>query len=115
MVTTKLVTAEELEAMDEDARYELIRGELRPMSPVGDPHGTLLFRVGSPVDRHINENLLGRLSGGDVGIILESDPDTVLAPDMAFFRELPRVYRYRGRIRSSASHLGRRDCFAVRQ
>ncbi|MEA2598441.1 MAG: hypothetical protein QOF01_4910, partial [Thermomicrobiales bacterium] len=40
MVTTKLVTAEELEAMGEDARYELIRGELRPMSPVGDPHGT---------------------------------------------------------------------------
>ncbi|MEA2531216.1 MAG: hypothetical protein QOG89_2860, partial [Thermomicrobiales bacterium] len=76
----------------EDARYELIRGELRPMSPVGDPHGTLLFRVGSPLDRHIDENLLGRLSGGDVGIILESDPDTVLAPDIAFFREQPRSF-----------------------
>ena len=89
MATTKLVTAEELERFPEDERYELIRGVLRPMTPVGGPHGVILFRFGSPLWEHVEEHRLGVLYGGDVGVVLERDPDTVLAPDIAFVRGGP--------------------------
>jgi Uma2 family endonuclease len=86
MVLTKLVTAAELEAMGEDARFELVKGELRPMSPVGKPHGVVLGRVTSPLVIHVDEHRLGTVY---VGVVLESDPDTVLAPDFAFVRGEP--------------------------
>ncbi len=39
-------TAADLERLsDEGHRYELIRGELRPMSPSGGPHGDATSRV----------------------------------------------------------------------
>ena len=59
MVATKLFTAKELEAMGEDARYELVQGELRPMSPVGMPHGLMLGRVSSPLITHVDGAGLG--------------------------------------------------------
>jgi Uma2 family endonuclease len=83
VIATKLLTAEDLEAMGEDARYELVRGELRPMSPIQDPHGRLLFRVGTPLDLHLERTGLGYVTGGEIGIILERNPDTVLAADLA--------------------------------
>jgi Uma2 family endonuclease len=83
LVATKLFTAEELKAMGEDVRNELVRGELRPMSPIQDPHGRLLFRVGTPLDLHLERTGLGYVTGGEIGIILERDPDTVLAADLA--------------------------------
>ncbi len=89
MVSTKLVTAEELERLSEDERYELIRGELRPMSPTSRPHGRILGRVSAPLITHVDENCLGMVYVGDVGIVLETDPDTVLAPDIAFVRGEP--------------------------
>lgn len=89
MATTKLFTAADLARMPDDERYELIRGELKPMSPVGKPHGRLLFRIGTPLSRHVDERDLGAVYGGDVGVILERDPDTVLAPDIAFVRGAP--------------------------
>jgi Uma2 family endonuclease len=91
MVTTRLVTAEELEQMGEDARYELVRGELRPMSPVGRPHGVILGRVSTPLIAHVDGRGLGTIYLGDVGVILERDPDTVLAPDLAFVRGDPQA------------------------
>jgi Uma2 family endonuclease len=91
VVATKLITAKELEAMGEDARYELVRGELQPMSPVGMPHGVMLGRVSTPLFAHVDGAHLGMVYIGDVGIVLESDPDTVLAPDFAFVRGEPKT------------------------
>lgn len=84
--TTKLVTAADLARMPEDERYELIRGELQPMSPVGRPHGEALLELSTPLSLHVKRYGLGKLYAGDVGVILERDPDTVLAPDLAFVR-----------------------------
>ncbi len=84
--TTKLVTAEELERMPEDERYELIRGELHRMSPAGRPHGGMLLELSTPLSLHVKRYGLGKLYAGEVGVILERDPDTVLAPDLAFVR-----------------------------
>ena len=89
MATTQLVSVADLEAMPEDERYELIRGELVPMSPIGRPHGTLLFNVGGPVFDHVERQRLGNVYGGEVGVILHREPDTVLAPDIAFVRGEP--------------------------
>lgn len=89
MAITKLFTAADLARLPDDERYELIRGELKPMSPVGKPHGRLLFRIGTPLSRHVEERGLGAVYGGDVGVILERDPDTVLAPDIAVVRGAP--------------------------
>ena len=89
MATTRLFTVEDLEAMAEDERFELIQGELVPLSPIGRPHGTLLFNVGSPLFAHVEENRLGNVYGGEIGVILHRDPDTVLAPDIAFVRGEP--------------------------
>jgi Uma2 family endonuclease len=90
LVATKLFTAEELEAMGEGARYELVRGELRAMSPIQDPHGRLLFRIGTPLDLHLERTGLGYVTGGEIGIVLERNPDTVLAADLAVVLNEPR-------------------------
>jgi Uma2 family endonuclease len=89
VAATKLLTAEDLEAMGEDARYELVRGELRPMSPVGKPHGLVLGRVTTPLIVHVDTNRLGTVYIGDVGVVIGRNPDTVLAPDFAFVRGEP--------------------------
>jgi Uma2 family endonuclease len=40
---TKLMTAEELLQMPDDSfRYELVKGDLKRMSPTGDEHGVVI-------------------------------------------------------------------------
>ena len=46
--TTKTFTAEELLKMPQDGfRYELVKGELRKMSPAGNQHGKLAMELGA--------------------------------------------------------------------
>ena len=85
MVTTTLMTAEELEAVPDERRGELIRGVMQPMPPVDFDHladtGRLILRVGAFVESHG----LG-VVGPEGGFRLGQNPDTVLAPDLAFIR-----------------------------
>ena len=85
VTTTKLVTAEELLAMPDDGfRYELVRGELRKMAPAGRVHGKRGNRVNYSLSAHVYENDLGETYLAETGFHLETDPDHVLAPDVAF-------------------------------
>ena len=85
VTTTKLVTAEELLAMPDDGfRYELVRGELRKMAPAGRVHGKRGNRVNYSLSTHVYENDLGETYLAETGFHLETDPDHVLAPDVAF-------------------------------
>lgn len=99
--TTKLMTAEELFRMPDDGfRYELVRGELKRMSPTGDEHGRVTMELAGPLHQHVKRNNLGKVYAAETGFKLESDPDTVRAPDIAFVRlerikEEPRVKSYR--------------------
>ncbi len=79
------LTAEQLlELPDQGRRYELVRGELRMMSPGGNLHGKVAMRVGSLLDQHVRRHGLGVVYAAETGFLLSRNPDTVLAPDVAF-------------------------------
>ena len=80
---THLMTAEELMHLDDSHRHELIKGDLLTMSPVGFPHGAVTMSLSALLYSHVKANNLGALVP-EVGFKLESNPDTVLAPDIAF-------------------------------
>ena len=83
--TTHLMTAEELIKLPDDGNhYELIKGELLTMSPPGDEHGAVIMNLTIPLGVYVKENNLGVLRAAETGFKLESNPDTVLAPDIAF-------------------------------
>jgi Uma2 family endonuclease len=85
MVTTKLATVEDLAALPDDGftHYELIRGDIRTMTPAGGDHGRIAGRMILPLFR-LQDAGLGELLIADTGYFLEEEPDTVLAPDGAF-------------------------------
>lgn len=85
-------TAEDLERLSAQGHhYELIRGELRPMSPSGGPHGDATSRVSFYVNGVVYGDDLGKTFAAETGFFLERDPDTVKAPDFAFvgYERLP--------------------------
>ena len=83
--TTRPMTAKDLLLMPDDGyRYELIRGELKQMSPAGNYHGRLASNVNVPLGGYVRANDLGRTYVADTGYLISSDPDTVRAPDVAF-------------------------------
>jgi len=85
MSITTLITAEQLLRMPECKRgYELVAGELRKMSPPGEKHCVVAQRLGSRLGPYVEERRLGAVYGGEPGFTIARDPDTVLAPDLAF-------------------------------
>jgi Uma2 family endonuclease len=82
------ITAEQLLRMPRDGyRYDLIRGELRKMSPAGGYHGWTTMKLAVPLGAHVIGHDLGAIFAAETGFQLELDPDTVLAPDIAFLRK----------------------------
>lgn len=86
MVSTRPLTADDLLQLGPDAPYELIEGELIEVSPQGRVHGRVLSKLNSILDNEIVTDEMGELLVGDVGFVLSRNPDTVLAPDLAFVR-----------------------------
>ena len=85
---TKLMTAEELLKMPKDGyRYELVRGVLRKMAPVGHIGGYYELLMGTELFTFVSANKFGRAYSSNTGFLLERDPDYVLAPDAAFVRQ----------------------------
>lgn len=85
---TKPVTADELLAMPDDGHcYELVKGELRMSPPPGFEHGEIAMKLAGPLYQHVKSNDLGVVFAAETGFKLESNPDTVRAPDVAFMRK----------------------------
>ena len=85
---TRLVTAEELLDMPDDGfRYELVRGELIKMPPAGHMPSFYELNIGGELRAFVKANRLGRVYSSSGGFRLETNPDTVLAPDAAFVRQ----------------------------
>jgi Uma2 family endonuclease len=86
-MTTRIrpMIAEELLQMPDDGfRYELVRGELRKMPPAGHVHGKVANRLNWRLAQYVEVNDLGVVYIAETGFKLASDPDHVLAPDVAF-------------------------------
>lgn len=83
--SSRLVTADELEGMREDARFELWNGRLVPMNPPARPHGRIVIRLGSLLDQHVRAHGLGQVTA-EIGVKLHANPDTVFGPDLTFIR-----------------------------
>ncbi len=82
----RLWTAEDLLALGEEARYELIEGRLVPMSPTGFLHGDVALALAAALRAFVHPRRLGRIVVGEVGFVLRRNPDTVRAADIAFVR-----------------------------
>lgn len=82
----RTMTADELLAMPEDGiPRELVEGELREMSPAGERHADAAQNINRSLDAHVFSRRLGKVRP-EYGYVLESDPDTVRAPDVSFVR-----------------------------
>jgi Uma2 family endonuclease len=84
-VVRQQVTADELLLMPDDGfRYELVKGELRRMTPAGNVHGRVAMNVGISLGGYVKTHDLGAVYAAETGFRLAGDPDTVRAPDVAF-------------------------------
>ena len=95
---TQLITAEQLLRLSGEGRFELVKGELFTMSPSGEEHGAITVRITVRLGEFVAAHKLGIVYGAETGFKLESDPDTVLAPDVAFIsrekvKKLSKGYR----------------------
>lgn len=85
MAISQIYTADDLLQIPSDGfRYQLVRGELRKMAAAGHHHGHIIMNVAIPLGQYVREHRLGRVYAAETGFILERDPDTVRAPDVAF-------------------------------
>jgi Uma2 family endonuclease len=82
------MTAQELIDLPDDGhRYELVKGVLLTMSAFGADHGMVTANVTLLLGSYIKTKKLGFVYAAETGFKLESDPDTVLAPDSSFIRK----------------------------
>src|SRR5437870_9516115 len=94
MGESSLMTAEDLLRLNlPDKRSELIRGRLVVRDPGGARHGAVANRIAYRITAHVEAHALGRVYAAETGFKIESDPDTVRAPDVAFIarHRLPEV------------------------
>lgn len=84
MVTTRHLTAADLWNMQNDSEdYELIEGVLSPREIPDVAHGIVQAQLGLSLLRHVDDRPSGRVFGR-VGVVLTTNPDTVLAPSLAY-------------------------------
>jgi Uma2 family endonuclease len=65
------------------------------MNPPGSLHGIVVIRIASLLDAHVQAKKLGRVLGGDSGVITRLNPDSLRGADVAFlsFARAPRGSR----------------------
>jgi Uma2 family endonuclease len=80
-----LLTAEEFFRLysHRDGDYELVKGEVVKMAPPGGVHGGTATNIASALHTFVRQHDLGRVVV-ESGFRLESQPDTVRGPDVAF-------------------------------
>ncbi|WP_406695081.1 Uma2 family endonuclease [Singulisphaera sp. Ch08] len=87
MSISQATTADELWKMPNSGmRHELVRGELRSMSPAGSEHGSIIAEITGSLQPFVKSHQLGKVFGAETGFKISNDPDTVRAPDVAFIR-----------------------------
>jgi len=83
--TDHLWTAEDLfHFQNPPWKHELIQGVLYRMPPTGFDHGRIESLFSAFLTMHVSKHHLGRVASGDPGFIIARNPDTVIAPDVAY-------------------------------
>jgi Uma2 family endonuclease len=87
MTVTTFMTADELLRLPDDGRrYELVRGELRKMSPSGARHARVAAQIIGSLIAFLKQQPIGTVYASEGGFRISRQPDTVRAPDAAFVR-----------------------------
>ena len=81
--TAHITTAEQLLEAGDIGRCELIRGHLHMMTPAGDEHSRIAQEIAGLLRDWARPRKLGVVYG-EGGFLIERNPDTVRAPDVAF-------------------------------
>ena len=85
--SVSMMTAEELERVRLPSKStELVRGRLIIREPPGIYHGKIAAKLAVIVGSFVYAHDLGDIFGQDTGFKIQSNPDTVRAPDLAFLR-----------------------------
>jgi Uma2 family endonuclease len=80
----ELITGEELSRMPDLGPCELVEGRIVPMPPTSSVHGEIETDVSAALKAYARETGKGRVMGGEVGVYVRRDPDTVRAADVLF-------------------------------
>lgn len=57
------------------------------MSPASANHGSIAMELARQLANYVGERRIGRVFASETGFLIQRDPDTVLAPDVAFVRQ----------------------------
>ena len=79
-----LMTGEELFRRPDLGPCELVNGRIVPLAPTGDEHGDIELELGMRLRIYGKESGRGRAVGGEVGVFIHRNPDTVRAADIVF-------------------------------
>ena len=90
---TDLITGEELLAMGDIGRTELIDGRIVSMSPTGSEHGFVESNLGSELRAFVRKHNLGWVLTGEPGITILRNPDRVRGAGGVFvsYERLPQL------------------------
>jgi Uma2 family endonuclease len=82
--TPKLLTGEELFALGDMGRTELVNGMIIRMPPTEYTHGIVESNFGRILGEFVHQRKLGHVLVGEVGIYTRRNPDTVRGADVAY-------------------------------
>ena len=67
-LTGRATTADEVFRLPDDGyRYELVKGELRKMTPAGFGHGAIVVNITLPLGQHVKSHGLGVVCAAETG------------------------------------------------
>ena len=78
----RLITGEELFHSPDLGPCELVDGRIVPLPPTRPEHGEIELNLGSELKAWVRSSGRGRVSGGEVGLYIRRNPDTVRAADL---------------------------------
>ncbi len=82
----RLLTADDVWSMGEDARVELIRGEVRETAAAGGRHGEVGGQFAGYLWNYGQQGRAGRVYTSETGFIVEKSPTTLLVPDLVYIK-----------------------------
>ena len=95
MITEELLTYKDISSLPKEGRYEVIKGRLMEMSPAGGWHAFAVAEISYLIRSKLRDK--GYVFSGELGLVINKEPLTLRASDIAFYskdrlREIPRGF-----------------------